>query len=301
MAANDQAKKILVAGATGYLGRFICIEAKKRGLYVRALVRNADRLGDAKGFCDEIFIGQATKIDTLKGMCDDIDLVVSALGNRTFKRKPSPFKIDRDANLNILKVAEGANISRFTFVAAFRGEEVRKRVPQIEAREQAVEKIVTSGIPWTIIRPNGFFNDMTEFLDMAKKGTVRVIGNPDNQFNAIHGADLAEFIIDKMLDDEATGQHYPVGGPENLSQRDLAELCFKTLQKKGKVKSTPAWMVRLIANIIKPFNINLGGFLSLISGIADGDNIAPATGNRRLEDFFMQQVSNDTEDLKAKR
>jgi len=296
-------QSILVGGATGYLGKFICIAAAKRGLHVRALVRSAGRLGSASDSCAEEFVGQATEIETLVGMCDGIDYVVTALGNRTFKRKPSPFLVDRDANLNILKVAEAAAVKRFLFVSAFNGEITRKRVPQIEAREQAVEVVVQSDLDWTIIRPNGFFNDMTEFLDMAKKGKVRVVGNPENRFNPIHGADLAEFIIDKLLDPAAVGSQYPVGGPESLSQREVGELCFEALGKSGQIKSMPGWMLRSIAAVIKPFNANLGSFLALISGIADGDNIAPATGTHRLADFFEDQVSgsDSKENLRANR
>jgi uncharacterized protein YbjT (DUF2867 family) len=301
--SRNSKQTILVGGATGYLGKFICIAAAKRGLHVRTLVRSAGRLGDASDSCAEEFVGQATEIETLAGMCDGIDYVVTALGNRTFKRKPSPFLVDRDANLNILKVAEAAAVKRFLFVSAFNGKKTRKRVPQIEAREQAVEVVVQSELDWTIIRPNGFFNDMTEFLDMAKKGKVRVVGNPENRFNPIHGADLAEFIIDKLLDPAAAGCQFPVGGPESLSQREVGELCFEALGKSGKIKSMPGWMLRSIAAVIKPFNVNLGSFLALIAGIADGDNIAPATGTHRLADFFVDQVSgsDSTEDLRANR
>ena len=39
-------KTVLVAGATGYLGRYLCAEYERRGWYVVALVRSADRAGD---------------------------------------------------------------------------------------------------------------------------------------------------------------------------------------------------------------------------------------------------------------
>lgn len=39
-------KKILIAGATGYLGKNLLVEAKRQGHYVRALTRDAKNWND---------------------------------------------------------------------------------------------------------------------------------------------------------------------------------------------------------------------------------------------------------------
>ena len=41
-------KRILVAGATGYLGNFVVRELKSRGYFVRALARTSSKLDDTK-------------------------------------------------------------------------------------------------------------------------------------------------------------------------------------------------------------------------------------------------------------
>jgi uncharacterized protein YbjT (DUF2867 family) len=53
-------KRILVAGAPGYLGRYVVKEFKKQGYWIRALARSADRLDDLKDYVDEAFIGAVT-------------------------------------------------------------------------------------------------------------------------------------------------------------------------------------------------------------------------------------------------
>jgi len=47
-------KRVLVAGATGYLGGFVCKEFKDRGYFVRALGRSSKRLDGLWGSTDEI-------------------------------------------------------------------------------------------------------------------------------------------------------------------------------------------------------------------------------------------------------
>ncbi len=72
-------RKVLVAGATGYLGQFLIKELKNRGYWIRALYRNAQKIEPVKPYVDDLFEGQATQPETIKGVCKDIDIVVSSL------------------------------------------------------------------------------------------------------------------------------------------------------------------------------------------------------------------------------
>ena len=77
-------KRILIAGATGYLGRFAVKMFKKHGYYVRVLTRSAERLGQAGPLnspklsvddYDDVFVGEVSDPRTLAGMLDGRDFV----------------------------------------------------------------------------------------------------------------------------------------------------------------------------------------------------------------------------------
>jgi uncharacterized protein YbjT (DUF2867 family) len=294
--------RVLVAGSTGYLGRYIVRALHARGHVIRALVRDPERLGAARESVAEVFVGQATDDSTLEGVAQEVDAVISCLGNRTFKRRPTVWEVDRDANLHLVRRAQRAKVSRFVFVSVLGGQEARNRVPQIEAREQVVEALRQGDTPWTIIRPSGFFNDMIEFLDMAAKGTAWLIGKGDSGFNPIHGADLAEYIVDRLEEQSAAGQEFPVGGPETLSQREVAELAFSALGKQPKIRSTPGWLVPMVAKMVIPFNVNLGSFLAMLGALSSkADATAPGTGVHRLGDFFQEHLATGQTELRVKR
>jgi uncharacterized protein YbjT (DUF2867 family) len=53
-------KKVLVAGATGYLGGFVAKEFKRRGYFIRALARTPRKLDHMKDQLDEIVEGEVT-------------------------------------------------------------------------------------------------------------------------------------------------------------------------------------------------------------------------------------------------
>ena len=69
-------KKVLIAGATGYLGRYIIKEAKKQGYWVSALARKANKLDDLKDVIDEFCEAEITKQHTLNGICNGIETVI---------------------------------------------------------------------------------------------------------------------------------------------------------------------------------------------------------------------------------
>ena len=63
-------KRVLVAGATGYLGKFSVQAFEERGYSVRVLTRSKERLSDSGPFTapalsqdevDEVFVGEITK------------------------------------------------------------------------------------------------------------------------------------------------------------------------------------------------------------------------------------------------
>ena len=73
-------ERVLVAGATGYLGGFVVREFKARGHFVRALARAPEKLDRLQGSLDEIVEGEVTRPETLGHICDGIDVVFSSIG-----------------------------------------------------------------------------------------------------------------------------------------------------------------------------------------------------------------------------
>lgn len=285
--ANDKKKRIVIAGATGYLGRHLVQSAHARGYRVRVLARSEARLGPVRPLCDEVFVGEATKPDTLAGLCDGADFVVSSLGNRTLARKPDCFEVDFQGNMNIFVRARDARVSQFVFVSVLHGAEARDRVPQIEARERVVDALRAGTLAWTIVRPSGFFNDMAEMLAMAKQGRVWIPGG-NSHFNPIHGADLADVCLDAVGNPDAYGREIAAGGPDVLTMREVGALAFEALGRPPRISAIPPWMFTAIGTAVRPFNTNVASLILMMSVFATGDARCDAYGTHRLRDFFRE-------------
>ncbi len=74
--SKPAAKRLLVTGATGFLGRHVVAAAKAAGWIVRVLARPTSNLGPIAGLYDEVHTGDVTDAASLRGSCEGVTAVV---------------------------------------------------------------------------------------------------------------------------------------------------------------------------------------------------------------------------------
>jgi uncharacterized protein YbjT (DUF2867 family) len=209
--------KVLLAGATGYLGRHIARELLKGSYLVRALARNPEKLKQDNIETTEILQAEITQPDSIKDCCKNIDVVISTVGITKQKDGLTYMDVDYQANMNLLQEAKNSRARKFIYISVLNGENLRN-LKICDAKELFVDQLIKSGLDYCIIRPNGFFSDMTEFLTMAKKGRVYLFGDGELKTNPIHGEDLAAVCVDAI---DKSDKEIKVGGPETHSSESL--------------------------------------------------------------------------------
>jgi uncharacterized protein YbjT (DUF2867 family) len=128
------AQRVLVAGATGYLGKFVTREFKQRGYWVRALTRSKQRLEEPGPFTapairsdevDDVCIAEATKPETLTGLCEGgIDIVFSSLGISRQRDGLSFEEVDYQANRNLIDLCIEKGVRKFVYVSMLGAEQI---------------------------------------------------------------------------------------------------------------------------------------------------------------------------------
>lgn len=283
-------KRILVAGATGYLGNFVAREFKSQGYFVRALARSPQKLRDIDPRPDEIVQGEVTHPETLEHACDGIDAVFSSIGITRQKDKLTFQDVDYQGNKNLLEVALRAKVDKFIYVSVLNGPHLRY-LDIVRAHEDFVDELKASGMDHTVVRPTGYFSDMEEFFKMAKKGRVWLVGRGHYRMNPIHGSDLARACVAAL---ETRRQEINVGGPEVMTYREIAGLAFKSIGHTAQVSSIPVWLANTATAAVKLFNRHQGGLLAFFTTAMTNDTVAPATGTHTLGAYF-QELANDQE------
>lgn len=214
--------KILLAGATGYLGRFITQELIDRDFETKIIVRNKEKVKLTVPNL-EVTEAQVTNPNTLKDICKGFDVVISTVGITRQKDGLTYMDVDYQANANLIDEAKRSGVKKFIYVSVLNGDKIR-HIKGGEAKEKLVDYLKRSGLDYCIIRPNGFFSDMGDFLKMAEKGKVYLFGDGKQKLNPIHGKDLAKVIVDTINQDI---KEINAGGPDMFTQNELAALALK--------------------------------------------------------------------------
>lgn len=291
------AKTVLVAGATGYLGKYAVRAFKQRGYRVRALTRDKERLAKpgpftappVSEFVDEAFVGEVTKPGTLDGLMDGVDVVFSSIGISRQRDGLSFEEVDHLANRRLVELAKSAGAEKFVYVSLWGQDEIR-HLEIVRAHEKVVEALEESGLPHCIVRPSGYFSDMGVLLDMARRGRSFLVGAGTNRFNPIHGADLAEVCVDAMESEE---RELGAGGPDTMTQRQAAELAFAVLGKEPRITVLPMWLMRGGVKLIGLLNAQFGDLFEFIVTAGEIDGVAPAVGTTTLRSYFEELAAGD--------
>lgn len=284
-------KSVLVAGATGYLGKFVVQAFKEQGYRVRVLARSEERLYKpgpftapalSKSDIDEVFIGEISKPETLTGLLDGIDLVFSSVGISRQRDGLTFEQVDYQCNQNLIDLCESSNVKRFVYVS-MQGAENIMQLAITQAHEKVVAALKSSGMEYRIVRPCGYFSDMGVLYTMAKKGRSYLVGDGSNKMSPIHGRDLAQVCVATAEGDELEVE---AGGPDTMTQREAAELAFEVVGKPAKITVIPMWMARGLVRFIALLSTQFGDLAEFIVTAGEIDGVGPARGTRSLRKYF---------------
>ena len=275
--------KVLLAGATGYLGKFIAKELVKQGFDTNVIVRDKKRFLESNIAVKNIYTAEVTKAETLEKCFNNIDVIISTVGITRQKDKLTYMDVDYQANKNLLDLAIKNGVKKFIYVSVLNGEKL-KHTDICFAKEKFVDELKSSGIEYCVIRPSGFFSDMTEFYNMAKKRRIYLFGDGNYKSNPIHGEDLADVCVNAISrNDKETN----VGGPEILTQEEIAKIAFDSLRKKSKITYIPDWVRKLSLKVGKVIlsKYSYGPF-DFFMNVMAMDMVGKRYGNKNLYNYF---------------
>jgi len=276
--------KILLAGASGALGMEILKLLTDEDHNVRCLTRTEESARKIAHFSNEIWQANAVKYpERITGITKDVSIVISALGESVslFQRSDDTYyESNYLANKVILEDALRNNVKRFIFVS-IKGADTSPEF-EIPRTHKLFEKdLINSGIPYTILRPTGFFAGLNDLVIMGKRKFIPVIASGSALTNSIHHKDLAKVAVSFL---KAGPNIVHVGGPEVHTRKQMAEMVAK--KTGGKVIFVPKWLAKLGSKPPKLFAKNLGQNLSYFIYITTHDMVNPKYGAISFKEYL---------------
>jgi uncharacterized protein YbjT (DUF2867 family) len=293
MTTERKTRTILIAGATGIVGRELARQLHARGDRVHALSRRPGAAPALAGVADRIVTGDATDPATLEGLFDGVDAVVSCLGAPVSFRLPDrrPFHaVDTVANRHLARAAARAGVERFVYLSVFLGPGWQDTA-YVRAHERVVDELRAIGLSHAVVRATGIFPIFEPFLAMARRGIAGVVGDGQGRTNPVHPTEVAEACAHALdRTDEVT---LPVGGPQVLTREEIVRMAFAAVGRPARILHVPRPVLDAAAVAVHPLHPRLGEMIAFGTAAFSHDFVAPLGGHRTLAEHFALVAGTD--------
>jgi nucleoside-diphosphate-sugar epimerase len=268
--------RVLVTGATGFIGKHLVETLLRQGHEVRVLVRNEGLAQKAFGKSCEIFGGDVTDPASLKGCCDNIDIVyhLAALMGHDLP-SPEAFSRFRGVNLhgtsNLIRECKTADVKRFIHLSSTAAmgllkdevvdekSECRPYTPyqttKYEGECAVLNEYKENGFPAIVVRPSmvygpGFKGDFLIMTKVCKTGFFPRIGWGRNLSPALYITDLIGALT-LFLEKGTLGEVYLVSSARSYSMQEVVETIGSALNKKVHLIYVPVWAALAGAGVLE--------------------------------------------------
>lgn len=204
---------VLVLGGTGTVGGQVVRQLAAQGVPVRAMTRTADKAA-----------GLASGIEGVVG-----DLADPASLGRAFAGAESVFLLtplsrnETQEGRNAVDAAKAAGARRIVYMSVYRMREGR-HIPHFRSKIPVAEAVAGSGIAFTILQPNAFFQNDLWFQEAILEHAVYPQPFGHVGVSSVDVRDVADAAVNALLQPGHEGQSYPVVGPEALTGPRVAEI-----------------------------------------------------------------------------
>lgn len=249
--AEEDARRVLVAGASGTIGRAVVKDLIEQGHAAIALLREGTGQPEelAGGIPVQADLADANRLATVMSE-HRIDTVISCIASRSGSPKDAE-AVDFRANLNLLNAAEQGGVDHFILLSAIC---VQRPLLAFQHAKIAFERALkASKIDHTIVRPTAFFKSLSGQIDRVLAGKPFLIfGNGElTRCKPISDADLARYIVDCMHLPERRGATLPIGGPgPAITLKRQGEWLFKAAGIEPRFRSVPVGLFDAAAAVL---------------------------------------------------
>ncbi len=210
--------KVLVTGASGFVGSRLAPALEEAGHEVRAMTRHPERYGGAGTAVRADVEDEASLRAALAG-CGAAYYLVHSLGDQDFERK------DAQAARAFARAAADAGIGRIVYLGGL-GRDGDDLSRHLRSRREVEGLLAATGVPVTTLRAGivvghgGISWEMTRQLVAHLPGMVtpRWV---HTRTQPIAVADVVRYLVGVLEAPEAAGRVLEVGGPEVLTYLEM--------------------------------------------------------------------------------
>ncbi len=252
--------KVLVTGASGFVGSHLLPALLDAGHSVRALVRGdaardrvLERTPARQRTALDFAKGDVTRPSTLPPATREVDAVIHLVavardwnGGRDLER------VNTIGTLNVLDAMRETGVRRLVHQGAL-GVTEDPRLHYATSKARAEEAVAASGRDWTILKPSllwgerdGFFNILADLVRMSP-GIVPIAGGQRSRFQPFAVSDWVRVVLQVLERPDTVGHSYLLGGPRYWTYREMTEEVIRGMGKRRVILPMPLPLIKVVA------------------------------------------------------
>ena len=227
--AEDGNGTVLVAGATGSIGRIVIGMLKDQGFAVRGMTRNPEQAAERYGDGIEWVRGDVRDPAELEPVMNGVDRLICSIGYTEFEGPNGPQFVDYMGVRNLVDAASRQGVKHFVLVSAssagpYRDHAQNPRFGYVAYwKTKGEQYLKDSGLSFTIVGPGGYLDEPG-----GEKG-VRIFSRAEFSMGYISREDVAAIVVAALTDPDARNKAFAAQYDESVEPGSWRE-AFSTLQ-----------------------------------------------------------------------
>jgi nucleoside-diphosphate-sugar epimerase len=268
--------RILVTGATGFVGRPMCSLLQRSGFTVRAAVRR-EGVTAAVAAREVVAIGDLGPATAWESAVDGMDAVIHLAGRAHIMRDTAvdPLQAFRSVNVEpTIRLAQAAarhGVRRLVFVSSIKvnGEETTSRpftesdacspedpygTSKFEAEQALGDVSRATGLEVVIVRPPLVYGpqvrgNFLRLLKWAHRGLPLPLGGASKRRSLIAVDNLTSALLACAVDPRAANETFLVSDNDDISTAELLRRAAAAMDRPARLFSFPQSALRVLAGL----------------------------------------------------
>jgi len=268
-------RTVLVAGASGFVGRRLCVALEEAGHRVRAMTRHPD---DYAGVGEPVH-GDVHSPATLPAALEGADAayyLVHSLASKDFER------LDADAARAFGEAAADAGVERIVYLGGL-GRDGDDLSAHLRSRREVEGLLADGGVPVTVLRAGIVVGDGGISWEITRQLVEHLPAMVaprwvSTRTQPIAVADVVRYLVGVLEPEQARGRVFEIGGPDVLR---YSEMMTRVARVEGR-RPPPVVPVPLLTPGLS------SRWLSLVT------DVDTATGRSLVDSMSNEVVVEDT-------
>ncbi len=266
-------QKVLITGASGFVGFHLIEAAIEKGLEVYAAIRKSSDIKHLATYKIQYTYPDFNSVDSLAKDLKEhqYDFIIHAAGTTKAKNQEEYNKVNAQYTINLANaiVESGIDLKKIVFISSLAAlgplSEADKLISEHttpkpvtaygKSKLLAEEELKEKNLPLVVLRPTAVYGsrdkDIFIILKTFNQGFEPYIGNKAQQLSFVYVKDLAAVTVNALFSDGSANGFYNITDGNSYDRYEMANICKEVLNKKTLKFHLPMPVVKVLALVLE--------------------------------------------------